>query len=999
MFESAIPVAIAVLVIFAAWLMLSPKHAASSEQDQPPLQPSSEIAVENNKHLSTEPISEMVKLEAPPVASSSRRVELRVYFGSTTGTAKRFSSLIAQEAPTTASVVAATSSLSAGATSKSTAAAALLAKDQDQGGGECCGGSGPAATEATAAEMARLVVGQVMSCDGADAWDLLEPSEEDLDDPHGGDPGTEDGATVTTELVVVVIMSTWTGGAAPVTAQRWCEALEDMASDFRVGSSALHGARFAVYGLGSALYDEDWCTPAETIHGHLESMGAKALVPVGKGDDQADMEAHFDEWRANLWASLKASPTGSNASAGGGACGCKSTETTEAKAAADGSDGKDGNESNSTSTSAPVKRGKKVIKGDASRLKKSKEQRRREAAAKGSVEAASRLGSVVGGEVAAGALAKNTATAGEEDSAHNVEMMPEDKENDRLLLAADMEDSDADSDQELEEDGVLVPVPNAAGKGGGGGSDDETNAQALAGVKSGESKEEEEEKSALTGMEIGYDDGEEGGDGDMEDLGRLMLSSSSGGEKKEQSKDVLASLRGEGEEQEQEGGGEVGLVDTRPAMVTPLQRKALTKEGYKIIGTHSAVKLCRWTKHQLRGRGGCYKHTFYGITSYQCMEATPSLACANKCVFCWRHHKNPVGKEWRWREDAPELIVKEAVDLHVRMVNEFKGAVGVKPERIQEAFTVRHCALSLVGEPIMYPRINELVQELHKRKISSFLVTNAQFPSQIENLVPVTQLYVSIDAATKESLKAVDRPLFKDYWERFLGCLTALKGKGQRTVYRLTLVKKLNMAEVDQYAELLKLGEPDLIEIKAVTYCGTSDASDLTMDNVPWHHEVVAFALALCERTGGVYGLAAEHAHSCCTLLARKEIYLHPLTAAEAASSAAAAATASAAVGAVVSSGSVSSNGTVSISADSCHTPVGFKWRTWIDYPKFHELEERFRLTGETFTSRDYLADTPAWALAGAAEGGFDPVESRVRRNRKGAVVPVDYKSSESGCG
>lgn len=68
-------------------------------------------------------------------------------------------------------------------------------------------------------------------------------------------------------------------------------------------------------------------------------------------------------------------------------------------------------------------------------------------------------------------------------------------------------------------------------------------------------------------------------------------------------------------------------------MVTPSQAAALKKEGYKLIGTHSAVKLCRWTKHQLRGRGGCYKHTFYGITSYQCMEATPSLACANKCMY------------------------------------------------------------------------------------------------------------------------------------------------------------------------------------------------------------------------------------------------------------------------------------------------------------------------------------------------------------------------------
>ncbi|KAJ1455475.1 flavoprotein-like protein [Pelagophyceae sp. CCMP2097] len=79
-----------------------------------------------------------------------------------------------------------------------------------------------------------------------------------------------------------------------------------------------------------------------------------------------------------------------------------------------------------------------------------------------------------------------------------------------------------------------------------------------------------------------------------------------------------------------------GLLAEPKEMVTASQAKSLKKEGYKLIGTHSAVKMCRWTKHQLRGRGGCYKHTFYGITSYQCMEATPSLACANKCTFCWR---------------------------------------------------------------------------------------------------------------------------------------------------------------------------------------------------------------------------------------------------------------------------------------------------------------------------------------------------------------------------
>ncbi|NWT08690.1 TYW1 synthase, partial [Vireo altiloquus] len=95
--------------------------------------------------------------------------------------------------------------------------------------------------------------------------------------------------------------------------------------------------------------------------------------------------------------------------------------------------------------------------------------------------------------------------------------------------------------------------------------------------------------------------------------------------------------------------------------------------GYKLTGSHSGVKLCRWTKSMLRGRGGCYKHTFYGIESHRCMEATPSLACANKCVFCWRHHTNPVGTEWRWKMDQPEVILQEAIENHQNMIKQFKG--------------------------------------------------------------------------------------------------------------------------------------------------------------------------------------------------------------------------------------------------------------------------------------------------------------------------------------
>ena len=111
-------------------------------------------------------------------------------------------------------------------------------------------------------------------------------------------------------------------------------------------------------------------------------------------------------------------------------------------------------------------------------------------------------------------------------------------------------------------------------------------------------------------------------------------------------------------------------------MVTQSQAKALKKEGYKLIGGHSAVKLCRWTKHQLRGRGGGYKHTFYGITSYQCMEATPSLACANKCVFCWRHHKNPVATCVKIKN-----LRRVRVDLHAIDATpaRWRGCVGSSP--------------------------------------------------------------------------------------------------------------------------------------------------------------------------------------------------------------------------------------------------------------------------------------------------------------------------------
>ncbi|XP_027301800.3 S-adenosyl-L-methionine-dependent tRNA 4-demethylwyosine synthase TYW1B isoform X1 [Anas platyrhynchos] len=416
---------------------------------------------------------------------------------------------------------------------------------------------------------------------------------------------------------------------------------------------------------------------------------------------------------------------------------------------------------------------------------------------------------------------------------------------------------------------------------------------------------------------------------DVEDLGNVMSHMKKAKRERElEEGHVGTSLSGETAGRKEAG--------EKREMITAALRDALTKQGYKLIGSHSGVKLCRWTKSMLRGRGGCYKHTFYGIESHRCMEATPSLACANKCVFCWRHHTNPVGTEWRWKMDQPEMILQEAIENHQNMIKQFKGVAGVKADRFEEAMTAKHCALSLVGEPIMYPEINRFLKLLHQHNISSFLVTNAQFPDEIRNLEPVTQLYVSVDASTKESLKRIDRPLFKDFWQRFLDSLKALSEKQQRTVYRLTLVKAWNVDELRAYADLVSLGKPDFIEVKGVTYCGESSASSLTMANVPWHEEVVRFVQELVELIPD-YEIACEHEHSNCLLIAHKKF------------------------------------------------KVDGEWCTWINYERFQELVREHERSGgsKTFTAADYTARTPRWALFGSSQRGFDPLDVRYQRKSK----------------
>ena len=65
-------------------------------------------------------------------------------------------------------------------------------------------------------------------------------------------------------------------------------------------------------------------------------------------------------------------------------------------------------------------------------------------------------------------------------------------------------------------------------------------------------------------------------------------------------------------------------------------KKILKKQKYFLVGEHSAVQLCGWTKKSLLNQGGCYKEKFYGIKSHECCQMSPWMKCQNKCLHCWR---------------------------------------------------------------------------------------------------------------------------------------------------------------------------------------------------------------------------------------------------------------------------------------------------------------------------------------------------------------------------
>jgi tRNA wybutosine-synthesizing protein 1 len=276
----------------------------------------------------------------------------------------------------------------------------------------------------------------------------------------------------------------------------------------------------------------------------------------------------------------------------------------------------------------------------------------------------------------------------------------------------------------------------------------------------------------------------------------------------------------------------------------------LSDQGYQLTGKHSAVKLCYWTRESLVEKRDCYKGRFYGIQSHRCLQMSPAIdSCNLHCRFCWRSQgweNDSMMAEY----DEPEKLLEKSIDAQRRILSGFKGEPSVEEARWREAQSPRHIAISLTGEPTLYPKMNRFLELCHEQGITTFLVTNGTNPDGLRALDPLpTQLYVSVTAPNAEVFRRLTMPTDPHAWDRLVESLEIVRGLPTRRVLRHTLVRGWNLGWTDSYADLDLLARPNFIEPKGYVYMGRS-RQRLGRDHVPTHAEISAFANDLARRTG-----------------------------------------------------------------------------------------------------------------------------------------------------
>lgn len=303
-------------------------------------------------------------------------------------------------------------------------------------------------------------------------------------------------------------------------------------------------------------------------------------------------------------------------------------------------------------------------------------------------------------------------------------------------------------------------------------------------------------------------------------------------------------------------------------MNTKLKR-ILEKQHYNIVGDHSGVKVCHWLRQKLLNGRVCYKEAFYGIESHRCLQMTPTInQCTQKCLFCWRFQGFSESDLTTF--DDPEDILDQSITAQHILTSGFKGDHRVDLKMWEETQQPNQVAISLSGEPTLYPKLGEFIEACHKRNMTTFLVTNGTNPKAIENLDPLpTQLYVSVTAPNPDIYKKLCvpmGPIGKKGWELLNQTLELIPSLDTRTVIRHTLVDGWNLGWENEYSKLVEKADPLFIEPKAYVFVGYS-RERMTIANMPSHLKIKQFGEKLAELLG--YELALEKADSRVVLLTK----------------------------------------------------------------------------------------------------------------------------------
>ena len=297
------------------------------------------------------------------------------------------------------------------------------------------------------------------------------------------------------------------------------------------------------------------------------------------------------------------------------------------------------------------------------------------------------------------------------------------------------------------------------------------------------------------------------------------------------------------------------------------QAKQLEKQQYRLVGETGAVKLCHWMRQKLIYGRPCYKEEFYGIQSHRCLQMTPAVNICNfRCLFCWRFHGMSSFEGVSYPE--PEELLEKCILEQRSLVSGFKGDERCDPALWEESRTPNQVAISLSGEPTLYPELGEFIALCKRKGMTTFLVTNGSVPKALAELSCMpTQLYVTVAAPNREVFKRLCVPQFDRAWDNLMETLDLLGTLPTRTVVRHTLVKDWNLGWEDEYAKLDERGDPTFVESKGYVFVGDS-RTRMTIGNMPSHQAVHEFSSRLASRLS--MELLAEREDSRVVLLGKK---------------------------------------------------------------------------------------------------------------------------------